>query len=133
MTKRIWNERQDRALTLYQAGLSFSSIAAKIERLDGDGCISTRMAQILVHKGLDRRSSHIPSMGDNHPMKAPRVPDQIFRRAWGQTLGITDWAGWVLAPAEMNFEQAAAWSLQLGSKETIALSSGDTLVRLPNR
>jgi hypothetical protein len=65
-------------------------------------------------------------------MKAPRVPDQVFRRAWGRPLGITDWAGWVLAPAEMTFEQAAAWSLQLGSKETIALSSGDTLVRLPN-
>jgi hypothetical protein len=66
MTKRLWNERQDRALALYQAGLSFSSIAAKIERLDGDGCVSARMAQILVRKALDRPSSRIPSMGDNH-------------------------------------------------------------------
>jgi hypothetical protein len=58
-----------------------------------------------------------------------RVPDEAFRQAWGPTLGITDWDDWVLAPAGMNFTEAAAWSRRLGSRQSIALSSGDTLVR----
>jgi hypothetical protein len=58
-----------------------------------------------------------------------RLPDEAFRQTWGPTLGITDWSDLVLAPVEMNFTEAAAWSRRLGSRQSIALSSGDTLVR----
>jgi hypothetical protein len=66
--KRRGNERQDKALALRQAGLDFSSIAAKIERLDGDGCISVRMAQTLVRKASDRARLPPSSRREENPL-----------------------------------------------------------------
>jgi hypothetical protein len=64
-------------------------------------------------------------------MNQLRIPDDAFRRAWGETLEITDWTGWVLSPAGMNFAQGAAWARSIGSTKTLQLTSGDTLARLP--
>jgi hypothetical protein len=52
----IWHERQNYALRLHREGKTLSDIAARIERLDGDGCISVRMASMLVQKAQDRET-----------------------------------------------------------------------------
>jgi hypothetical protein len=64
---------------------------------------------------------------------AHRVPDEAFKQTWGPAMEITDWDDWVLAPEVLNFTEAAAWSRRVGSRQTIPLSSGDTLVRLPGQ
>jgi hypothetical protein len=40
---------------------------------------------------------------------------------------------WVLAPLEMNFTDAQRWARRIGGCRTIALNSGETMVRLPKK